>query len=137
MLRHPPKNPLWICVALVVFLSSCGSLAKDYRVEGFNMLHKGFSSMEESPDLHEYIILKNVKIHIVGHRKHFCWEEAKGAEKGIVGYATTENEIWLFGKEVNGKIILNQGVLGHELNHLLNFKDPKIANPDKLDDLGV
>ncbi len=27
--------------------------------------------------------------------------------------------------------------LCHEFNHLLNFKNPKIANPDKLDELGL
>jgi hypothetical protein len=43
----------------------------------------------------------------------------------------------VFGKMVNGKIIMNQVILGHEFNHLLNFENPKIADPDKLDDLGA
>lgn len=29
------------------------------------------------------------------------------------------------------------GNMGHELNHLLNFKNPKVADPDKLDELGL
>ena len=33
----------------------------------------------------------------------------------------------------NNKIILNQIVLGHELNHLLQFADQEISNPDELD----
>ena len=41
----------------------------------------------------------------------------------------------MFGRAVNGKIVLNQAVLGHELNHLLNFTDPDVANPDKLEEV--
>ena len=40
-------------------------------------------------------------------------------------------------KRVKGKVVLNQAILGHELTHLLNFKNPDIANPDKLDDIGA
>ena len=93
--------------------------------------------MEESPDLHEVLLLENVTIHIVGHRKHFQWEKAATFGSSVVGYANKKNEIWLLGKIVDGKIVINQVVLGHELNHLLNFKNPKIADPDKLDDLGA
>lgn len=93
--------------------------------------------MEESPNLHEVFLLKNVKVHIVGHRRHFNWERAAAYGSPVVGYANRKNEIWLFGKIVKGKIVLNQSVLGHEFNHLLNLKNPKIADPDKLDDLGA
>lgn len=117
--------------------SSCVPLSTDYRKYGFRIVERGFVSLEESPDLHEVFLLENLTIHIVGHRKHFPWEKASAIGSPIVGYANKKNEIWLLGKIVEGKIVINQVVLGHELNHLLNFKNPKIADPDKLDDLGA
>lgn len=94
-------------------------------------------SLEESPNLHEVVILKNVKVHIVGHRRLFSWDGAATYGSPVAGYANRKNEIWLFGRILNGRIVLNQAVLGHEFNHLLNFENPKIADPDKLDDLGA
>jgi hypothetical protein len=38
-------------------------------------------------------------------------------------------------KVVGGKIIVNQAVLGHEMTHLLHFKDPEVVDPDTLDRL--
>ena len=117
--------------------SSCSPLATDYRKYGFRIVERGFVSLEESPDLHEVVSLQNVTIHIVGHRKHFQWKKASAFGSSIVGYANKKNEIWLLGKIVDGKIVINQVVLGHELNHLLNFENPEIADPDKLEDLGA
>lgn len=94
-------------------------------------------SLEELPNLHEIILLKNVKVHIVGHRRLFGWDRAAAYGSPVAGYANRKNEIWLFGRVRKGKILLNQAVLGHELNHLLNFVNPKIADSDKLDDLGA
>lgn len=93
-------------------------------------------SLEESPNLHEVVTIKNVKVHIVGHRRFFSWDRAEAYGSPVAGYANTKNEIWLFGKILKGRIVLNQAILGHEFNHLLNYQNPKIANPDKLDSLG-
>ncbi len=125
-----------ICLYLVFSLTGCISVT-DYRKHGFKLIQDGFVSIEESPDLYEVVELKNVKIHIVGHRKHFNSKNAAAHGSPIVAYANRNNEISLFGKIVNGKIILNQAILGHELKHLLHFKNNKIADPDKLDDIGM
>ena len=98
---------------------------------------KGFESLKVTEDLYEVIELNNIKIHVVGDRKKFKWEKAAAYGSPVAGYATNNNEIWVLGKVVKGKIIINQAILGHELNHLLNIKDPRVANPDDLEDLGV
>jgi hypothetical protein len=121
-------------IGALSFLTSCYSFVAD-REQGFNMIQRGFSNLESSPDLHEEIELRNIKVIIVGEREQFTWEKAAAANSSIIGYATPSNEIWIFGKMVEGKIVLNEAVLGHELTHLLNFKNPKIANPDKFRDL--
>ena len=121
----------------LLYLTSCVSLPTQARKDGFNIIQNGFNSIKKTPSLNKVIELKNVKIHIVGNRKLFDYKKAKLRNSGIAGYSNTKNEIWLFGKVVKGKIIINQVILGHELNHLLQFKNKQIANPDKLDKLGV
>ena len=126
-----------ICFGLILLLAGCVSLATDRRKEGFATLQKGYAAIPETPNLREVIHLKDVTVHIVGSRNQFDWNIAAAYGSPVAGYANTKNEIWVFGKVVNGKIVLNQAILGHELMHLLNFKNPIIADPDKLDNLGV
>ena len=97
------------------------------------MFHHEFQSYPDSPDLYQVVELKNVKVHIVGDRKHFSWDKAAAHGSPVAGYANSNNEIFVFGKRVNGKIVINQAILGHELQHLLNFQNPAIVNPDRLE----
>ena len=120
---------------LLFLLNGCAHSFVVDREQGFNMIQKGFSNIESTPGLYKEIELKRVKIFIVGDREQFKWEKAAAKGSPIIGYATPSNEIWVFGKKINGKIVLNEAVIGHELVHLLNFKTPVIANPDKLDEL--
>ena len=116
-------------------ITACTPLATDYRVEGFKLTQQAFDSFQETPDLHRVIFLENVRVHIVGSRQLFQWEKAAAPGSSTIGYATSNNEIFIFGKRVGGRIIVNQAVLGHELSHLLQFKDIEIADPDGLDQL--
>ncbi|MDQ5986961.1 MAG: hypothetical protein CSYNP_02697 [Syntrophus sp. SKADARSKE-3] len=124
-------------IGLVFLLIGCTTVATDRRKEGFDAFQKGFTSIPETPDIHEVIVLKEVKVHIVGSRKQFNWNVAAAFGSPIAAYANTDNEIWILGKMINGKIIVNQAILGHELEHLLNFKENKVANPDELDAMGL
>jgi hypothetical protein len=128
---------LLCCLGLLCLLAGCSSHVTDYRKMGFDFMQQGFASIENTPDVYEIIELDKVKVMIVGDRKHFTWEKAAAYGSPIAGYANTKNEICLFGKRVGDKIIVNQAILGHEFNHLLNFKNPKIADPDTLDNLGL
>ncbi len=130
-------NQILILICLVFSFMGCTSLATDLRKEGFDRLQQGMEAIPESPELHSVIELKNVKIHIVGNRKHFNYEKAATYGSPVAGYARPNNEIWLLGKIVKGKIVLNQAVLGHELKHLLNFQDDRVANPDELESIGM
>jgi len=139
MEEHRKFISVTICAVLfpAFLLISCVPLATDLRKFGFNEIQKGFASLDKTPNLHEVIELKNVKVHIVGDRKFFKWDQAAAYGSPVAGYATSKNEIYVFGKMVKGKIVLNQAILGHELTHLLNFKNSNIGNPDKLDDIGA
>lgn len=124
-------------VVLMCAFAGCGSVVSDYRKMGFDYSQRAFAAIEESGDVYEVIELKNVKIYIVGDRKDFNYGKAAAYGSPVAGYANTKNEIGLFGKRVGGKIVINQAILGHELNHLLNFNNPRILNPDQLDKMGL
>ena len=135
---HEIKHTVQLtCLGLAFILGGCASYVTDCRKQGFNLIQKGFASIEETEDVYEVVELKNVKVYVVGNRRQFNWDKAAAYGSPIAGYANTNNEICLFGKRVGDKIVVNQAILGHEFNHLLNFANPKIANPDELDDLGI
>jgi len=120
----------------ILFLQfGCTIATTDYRVQGFTMVSKSFDTISESPDLYEIIELEKVKIYIVGDRKHFKWDKAAAYGSPIHGYATRKNEIYVLGKRLGDKIVINQAIIGHELHHLLNFSNPKVADPDRMDRL--
>lgn len=70
----------------------------------------------------ETVILDRVVVHIGG---------PSPCGPGAVGCATTAGEVWVRGKVVDGQIIVDQWVLGHEVTHLLNWLDRRIKNPDE------
>lgn len=117
---------------MMTVITACTSFGTDYRQQGFKLTQKAFESYPETPSLYEVVELKNIRIYIVGNQDSFNWQYASAFGSPIKGYATKNNEIWVLGKKLNGKIIVNQVVLGHELNHLLNFENRGFANPDNL-----
>ncbi len=122
-----------IAIAMTIFFICCSPLATEYREQGFSYIQKGFAQLPDSPDLYEVIVIDRLKIIIVGSRKHFKWTKARHADSRLLGYATRKNEIYLFGKRIGDKIVVNQAILGHELNHILKFNNHKLANPHHLD----
>ncbi len=125
-----------IVMLAVIFTSGCSSFVAD-REQGFTMMQRGFSELKPTPDLYKELTLEHVKVVIVGNRQQFNWSKAAAENSQILGYATPANEIWVFGKIVNGKIVVNEAVIGHELTHLLNFRDARVANPDTLRELNL
>lgn len=136
-LRDPRRIIMLISLGLVWIVAGCASLPTDYRQEGFSFVQKGFESIEGTGKVHEVVELKNVKVHIVSDREDFDWNKAAAYGSPVLGYAKRTNEIHVLGKRVGDKIVINQAILGHELNHLLNYKNSEITNPDKLNDLGL
>jgi len=133
----PEKCLILKLLLLAAVLAGCVTLATDYRKVGFREIQRGYASLHKPSDLYEVIELPKVTVHIVGDRDKFNWHKASTYGSPVLGYATRDNQIWVFGTQVKGRIILNQAVLGHELNHLLQFANPKVQDPDQLDDIGA
>ena len=123
--------------ALIWWALSCVPLATDYRKVGFRDMQRAFVALEPAPDLYETVTLEKVTVHIVGDRRKMNWDRASAMGSGVLGYARRNGEIWVLGTVVDGRIVLNQAVLGHEVNHLLRFADPNVADPDRLDKIGA
>lgn len=73
------------------------------------------------------IVLDKVTIHLVDHVDY------PTAQPGYEywGYATSNNEIWVRSWKKDGKIEPDYCTLGHELTHLMNWKDDEVVNPDR------
>lgn len=126
-------NILRVVLLLVATVAAGCADPSSYRAEGFKMFGEAFKCYSVDTSLHEVVVLDSVTVHIVGDRKHFGWDRAAAYGSPILGYATSKNEIYVFGRRQNGKIVIDQAVLGHELNHLLQFRNRNIANPDAIE----
>ena len=129
-----------IIITIMVFIlgvaaAGCSRFYIRKQNQGYQSFKQASASLGLTPELHETIVIDNIIVHIVGDPKKFNWDKAAAFGSPVEGYATYENEIWILGTMVNGKIIINQAILGHELNHLLNFKNPTIADPDQLENI--
>lgn len=121
----------WGLAGLALILQGCASMAWEYQQQGFWYMQQSFNTLPADPKIDKTIILKEVKIHIVSDCSRYGLDTFRDPEKGVVGYATSDNEIWVLGRRVNGKIVVNQAVLGHELAHLLSYRDFwELISPD-------
>lgn len=123
---------IWAIIGWLAWCCIGCAAPSDYRKIGFRDMQQAFAMMEPAPELNETIHLKDVTVRIVGDRSRFDWAKAS-ASPTILGYARRTNEIWVLGARAGGKIVINQAVLGHELNHLLNFANGRVIDPDLME----
>jgi hypothetical protein len=111
-----------------ITIRSPGTVA---RMEGFDAQWRGFKSLTSEPfGIHETEI--RVKIIVVEDMTDMQYPGAVGT------YSHPEGVIRIVGKKVKGKLILNPSVLGHEIQHALEYQDPYgvFINPDIMDRYG-
>lgn len=111
-----------------VTLRSPGTVA---RMEGFEAQWRGFKSLRGEPfGIHETEI--RLKVVVVEDMADMQYPGAVGT------YSHPEGVVRIIGKKVMGKLILNPSVLGHEVQHALEYQDALgvFINPDKMDEYG-
>jgi len=85
--------------------------------DGFNSQWRGYQLLEGTPasaetEIRVKVIIGDLPAPLGGTYSH---------PQGIVRIP---------GKLVNGKIVVPAGVLGHEIQHALQFQDGRFSNPD-------
>jgi len=108
-----------------ILLFGCMTLATEKRKDAFNLSQEGFYYLPR--------IKKTLTIRI----KELTVNIVPEMTKPLGGLAIPPATIVLEGRQIKGQIIINQAILGHELMHILRFKNERIAHPDKLDELGA
>jgi hypothetical protein len=73
------------------------------------------------------VTLKTIEVHIVPDFTHF---PANAARLEVLGCAVSDGRIYMIGRQTDRGVIFDHSVAGHELAHLLNWKDGRIQNPD-------
>jgi len=110
-------------IILILFISACSWDSSLYRQQGFQAFDRSVGDLQRISD--PVTMELSVTVHIVPDSTHMpCPVAAAGCASG--------NEIWVIGYRYGDHIVANQAVLGHELNHVLNFSNPEIKNPDSL-----
>lgn len=131
--KRVPRVGLRLCaLALLVVLQGCGhSGATIARMDGFNAQWRGFEALKGTKSFHRETEIK-VKVIVVGDSSEIGYPGA------VATYSHPQGVIHIVGKMVNGKILLCPAVLGHEIQHALEYQDQDgaFANPDKLEEFG-
>ena len=113
-----------LLIVIYCLLAGCASTATMGRIDGFNAQWRGFDSIKGEPARYESVITVWVIV-------------TDDLPKGTAAtYSHPQGIIRIRGKMVQGKIILPEAVLGHEIMHALEYQAEGFVNPDKLTEMG-
>lgn len=113
-------------MAIFLIISGCTPYYQNCERQGHMWFKRGFLCHKQDEDLNELIKIRQITVYVIGDNSLMPSRKA-----GLQGWATPSNKIYVIGRLKDGKIVLNQAVLGHEVQHILNFSNEKIENPDR------
>lgn len=123
--------------AIIFMLILCWLTAAEGS-DGFDKMFFEFEAIKGDPgEFHEIFTLGNAEIHVVSNRELFGHAIARDPANNYGGYTVKDLrkypilEVWVIGKRVDGLIMINWAILGHEISHVLNFENPRIKSPDE------
>ena len=126
---------LCLCLISIIPLAGCApvEIRGDYFQKGFDYSNLGYTTLPESAPLNETMVIKNLRIVIVGRADVHPSRTISGDPDAVGTVVEPVHEIRVIGKKLKGKIILNQVVLGNELKHLMNALNPEVACPCEIE----
>ncbi|MCF8146716.1 MAG: hypothetical protein K9N21_22645 [Deltaproteobacteria bacterium] len=127
----------FLCFGLLMLVSGCSpvEIRADYLQTGFDYHNLGYTALPESSPLNKTMAIKNLRINIVGREDQYQPRRITYDNDSPGQPMEPSHEIWVVGKKLKGKIILNQVVLGNELKHLMHSIDSEVACPCNIEDL--
>lgn len=122
------KNLFFIAAVCSLIFYGCGSNKDTYldsRDVAFMEMWRGYDQLNKVYVNH-VIEIKNLTV-------YFTSDDLGKTEDGrkIIGLATSNGVIIINSTILEGKIVTNEMVLGHELLHIIHKKDVFIADPHK------
>ncbi len=127
-----PLARLLLLALFAALLGGCAGPAPATvaRMDGFDAQWRGFNALKSEP-FGAYETEIKVKVIVVEDMKSIGYPGAAGT------YSHPAGVIRIVGKKIKGKIVLCPSVLGHEVQHALEYQDQgKYVNPDRLEDYG-
>ena len=121
----------FFCLASILTLSSCTpvEIRGDYLQKGFDYTNLGYTSLPESSPLNETVVIKNLRVIIVGSLDQYQRRRITQNVDDTAQPVEPRHDIWIIGKKLKGKIIINQVVLGYELKNLMHLIRPDVLCP--------
>jgi len=129
------------CILIVIVsIYSCAGANGTYGKHAkfaFNEYQQWFDRLHETDESLDMVV--TVRIRAWGNRKEkekayqASWDGEKPTWSHCpCGMARTGNppEVWMDLKEANGQIVIPWHVLGHEVHHLINWRDDRFIDPD-------
>lgn len=119
---------LFLLTMLLILGCSGKDIYLDSRDTAFKESYHGYSALKKYK-VSKLVEIKNLKIYITSEDLGTVKDGRK-----ILGLADCDNGnciIMVEGTLLDGKVVTNEVVLGHELLHVLNFHDQTICDPHK------
>jgi hypothetical protein len=118
-----------IGIISLFLLSGCSAGYLSDREYGFRILQNDFTSTPQTSDLSYTVSLPQVHVLVVGSEQQLRFRmQLQPSSEPVLG---------VIGKRVHGKIVVNELLLGEQLQHLLHQQTSVISNPGSLDSAGA
>ncbi len=111
-----------LLVGILFFLTACAT-PTTARIDGLNSQGRGFEMLPSEP-FEPFTATVKVRVRIIP-------QDTKGGT-----YWHPEGLIVVQGKMVNGMIITCPAIVGHELQHALQYQDGRFYDPDRAEEYG-
>lgn len=130
-----PFIALFLTLVIALLFSSCApvEIRGDYLQKGFDYTNLGYTALPESSPLNETIVIENLRVIIIGSLDEYHRRRITQGQDDTVQPMEPRHDIWVIGKKLKGKIIINQVVLGYELKNLMHLIQPDVLCPCDLE----
>lgn len=126
MIRYTRNIQRFVMMGIIslLLLTGCSASYMSDREYGFRILQNDFRSTPQSSDLFYTVSLPQVHVLVVGNEQQLRARMQAETFSGPV--------LWVIGKRVQGKIVVNELSLGEQLQGLLHQQTSVIGNPGSL-----
>jgi hypothetical protein len=119
-------------ILIIGFMITACMTYHDHIVRGNKDIILGFNQLEpiDEPFL---VDVGHIYVRVVRDWSQFTGKKQRRPEVAGCGYIWKKKaQIEVLGRKLNGRVVFNPSNLGHELWDVLKHRDPRIADPHKI-----